>query len=102
MPSLQNLKGNNAITSKGDCIITDLPDTDIICVQEVWEKYWAANLIDQLGSKYNQFIYGRLNTLITDTIQCTNLISVCFVYPTDVGDYGIRLNLCLFGKVTLL
>ena len=54
---LKNFRTTKILT-KEDCIITDLPDVDILCVQEVWERYWAANLIDRLSSKYSYFIHG--------------------------------------------
>ncbi|XP_057370306.1 sphingomyelin phosphodiesterase 3-like [Daphnia carinata] len=58
---------------KKDTVIADLPDVDILCVQEVWERYWAATMIDQLGLKYSYFIH-------------------------DVGDHRLTSNCCLFGS----
>jgi hypothetical protein len=68
---LQNL--TNHSLKKEDVVITDLPDVDILCLQEVWERYWAATLIDRLRSKYSYFIH-------------------------DVGHYSIFSNYCIFGK----
>nr|CAH0101671.1 unnamed protein product [Daphnia galeata] len=59
--------------SKKDTVTSSLPDVDILCIQEVWERYWAATLIDQLGSKYSYFIH-------------------------DVGDHRLKSNYCLFGS----
>lgn len=44
--------------SKKDAVIACLPDVDILCIQEVWERCWASAMIDQLGLKYNHFIHG--------------------------------------------
>lgn len=45
--------------TKEKCIVEDLPDVDILCIQEVWERYWAAAMIDHLREKYSYFIHGE-------------------------------------------
>jgi len=69
---LQNLD-KKTIDSKEDCVITDLPDVDVLCLQEVWERYWASALIAQLKMKYTHIIY-------------------------DVRDFGLGSKFCLFGS----
>ena len=59
---LQNLD-KKTIDSKEDCVITDLPDVDVLCLQEVWERYWASALIAQLKMKYTHIIYGMIHTI---------------------------------------
>jgi hypothetical protein len=58
---LQNFLLSNL--SKKDTVTNSLPDVDILCIQEVWERYWAATMIDQLGSKYSYFIHGTIFTV---------------------------------------
>jgi len=68
---IENMRDKNS--DMKDCVITDLPDIDVLCLQQVWERYWASNLIAQLKMKYAHFIY-------------------------DVGDFSLGSNFCLFGS----
>lgn len=54
---LDNLTTN--LLSKKDSVIPSLPDVDILCIQQVWERHWAATMIDHLGLKYSYFIHGK-------------------------------------------
>lgn len=54
---LENLTAN---VSKEDVVAACLPDVDILCIQEVWERNWAAIMIDHLGLKYSYFIHGKV------------------------------------------
>jgi hypothetical protein len=87
--------------SKKDTVTSSLPDVDILCIQEVWERYWAATLIDQLGSKYSYFIHGMILavkhshwTFFREAF-CTLRASF---HISDVGDHRLKSNYCLFGK----
>lgn len=48
-----------SLSLKEDSVITDLPDIDVLCLQEVWERYWANSLMTQLKMKYSHFIHGK-------------------------------------------
>ena len=58
---IENMRDKNS--DMKDCVITDLPDIDVLCLQQVWERYWASNLIAQLKMKYSHFIYGNSTIL---------------------------------------
>ena len=76
---LENMLGKNSYL-KEDCVITDLPDIDVLCLQEVWERYWASNLIAQLKMKYSHFIHGKgvLVSFILSPLHSISNISKLF------------------------
>ena len=90
---LQNFLLSNL--SKKDTVTNSLPDVDILCIQEVWERYWAATMIDQLGSKYSYFIHGTIFTVNNTT---TEVGLKAGFHISDVGDHRPKSNYCLFGK----
>lgn len=84
---------------RDECVIEDLPDVDILCIQEVWERYWASSMIGHLRAKYNYFIHGKIS-LKCDSVM-TFLSFFFFFIVLDVGEFSLCTNYCLFGRFRL-
>nr|CAD7263015.1 unnamed protein product [Timema shepardi] len=61
------------INSKQDSIVTEFPNIDFLCLQEVWERSYALGLITILKQEFKYFLY-------------------------DVGEYTVKINCCMLGS----
>ena len=75
---LNNLlcKDEDEIKSKYNSVLSEFPELDFLCLQEVWERNYALMLMEELKEEFYYFIY-------------------------DVGEYSLRKNYCMLGKCFL-
>ncbi|XP_047003443.1 sphingomyelin phosphodiesterase 3-like [Schistocerca americana] len=73
---LHNLDQEDAgyeVCSKLESLHSEVPYTDFLCLQEVWERSYALILIDRLKDEFKYFLY-------------------------DVGEYSWDINHCMLGS----
>ncbi|KAJ9582461.1 hypothetical protein L9F63_003154, partial [Diploptera punctata] len=72
---LNNLinKNEDEIKSKCNSVLSEFPELDFLCLQEVWERNYALMLIEELKKEFFYYVY-------------------------DIGEYSLQKNYCMLGS----